>query len=42
MLCHVLCINELEVEACEAEMVHQQLHNMVQELKGNIHVFAWV
>ncbi|KAH9066512.1 kinesin-domain-containing protein [Lactarius vividus] len=33
-------IDELEAEAREAEMVRRRLHNMVQELKGNIRVFA--
>lgn len=36
------CIDELEAEAREAEMVRRRLHNMVQELKGNIRVFARV
>jgi kinesin family protein C1 len=35
-------IDELEVEARESEMVRRRLHNMVQELKGNIRVFARV
>lgn len=35
-------INELEEEVREAEMVRRRLHNMVQELKGNIRVFARV
>lgn len=35
-------IEELEAEAREAEMVRRRLHNMVQELKGNIRVFARV
>ncbi|KAH9967454.1 kinesin-domain-containing protein [Russula dissimulans] len=35
-------IDKLEVEAREAEMVRRRLHNMVQELKGNIRVFARV
>jgi kinesin family protein C1 len=35
-------IDELEAEAREAEMVRRRLHNMVQELKGNIRVFARV
>jgi kinesin family member C1 len=35
-------IDELEVEVREAEMVRRRLHNMVQELKGNIRVFARV
>jgi kinesin family protein C1 len=35
-------IEELEVEAREAEMVRRRLHNLVQELKGNIRVFARV
>ena len=35
-------IHELEAEAREAEMVRRRLHNMVQELKGNIRVFARV
>jgi kinesin family protein C1 len=35
-------IDELEEEAREAEMVRRRLHNMVQELKGNIRVFARV
>jgi kinesin family member C1 len=35
-------IDELEVEAREAEMVRRRLHNLVQELKGNIRVFARV
>ncbi|KAI9464802.1 kinesin-domain-containing protein [Russula earlei] len=35
-------VDELEVEAREAEMVRRRLHNMVQELKGNIRVFARV
>ncbi|KAI0306050.1 kinesin-domain-containing protein [Multifurca ochricompacta] len=35
-------IDELEAEAHEAEMVRRRLHNMVQELKGNIRVFARV
>ena len=35
-------IDELEVDAREAEMVRRRLHNMVQELKGNIRVFARV
>jgi kinesin family protein C1 len=33
-------IDELETEAREAEMVRRRLHNLVQELKGNIRVFA--
>jgi kinesin family member C1 len=33
-------IDELEAEAREAEMVRRRLHNLVQELKGNIRVFA--
>ena len=37
-----LRIDELEAEAREAEMVRRRLHNMVQELKGNIRVFARV
>ena len=36
------CIDELEAEAHEAEMVCRRLHNLVQELKGNIRVFAHV
>ena len=35
-------IDELEEEAREAEMVRRRLHNLVQELKGNIRVFARV
>ncbi|THH17845.1 hypothetical protein EW146_g3050 [Bondarzewia mesenterica] len=35
-------IAELEHEAREAEMVRRKLHNMVQELKGNIRVFCRV
>ncbi|KIJ65298.1 hypothetical protein HYDPIDRAFT_175253 [Hydnomerulius pinastri MD-312] len=35
-------IAELEAEAREAEMVRRKLHNMVQELKGNIRVFCRV
>ncbi|KAI0272374.1 P-loop containing nucleoside triphosphate hydrolase protein [Gloeopeniophorella convolvens] len=35
-------IGELEEEAHEAEMTRRRLHNMVQELKGNIRVFARV
>jgi kinesin family member C1 len=35
-------IDELEEEVREAEMVRRRLHNMVQELKGNIRVFARV
>jgi kinesin family protein C1 len=35
-------IDELEADAREAEMVRRRLHNMVQELKGNIRVFARV
>lgn len=35
-------IAELEVEAREAEGVRRKLHNMVQELKGNIRVFCRV
>ena len=35
-------IDELEAEAREAEMVRRRLHNLVQELKGNIRVFARV
>jgi len=35
-------IDDLEAEAREAEMVRRRLHNMVQELKGNIRVFARV
>ncbi|KAI0255676.1 P-loop containing nucleoside triphosphate hydrolase protein [Lactifluus subvellereus] len=35
-------IDELEAEAREAEMMRRRLHNMVQELKGNIRVFARV
>jgi kinesin family protein C1 len=35
-------IDELEEGAREAEMVRRRLHNMVQELKGNIRVFARV
>jgi len=31
-----------EAEAREAEMVRRRLHNMVQELKGNIRVFGRV
>ena len=33
---------ELEDELLEAEMVRRRLHNMVQELKGNIRVFCRV
>ncbi|KAI0032674.1 P-loop containing nucleoside triphosphate hydrolase protein [Vararia minispora EC-137] len=33
---------ELEQEAREAEMVRRKLHNLVQELKGNIRVFCRV
>lgn len=33
-------IDDLEAEAREAEMVRRRLHNLVQELKGNIRVFA--
>ncbi|KAG6332091.1 hypothetical protein ID866_7001 [Astraeus odoratus] len=33
-------IEQLETEAREAEMVRRKLHNMVQELKGNIRVFC--
>ena len=33
-------IEQLEKEAREAEMVRRKLHNMVQELKGNIRVFC--
>jgi kinesin family protein C1 len=35
-------VESLEQEAREAEMVRRRLHNMVQELKGNIRVFARV
>lgn len=35
-------IERLEAEAREAEMVRRKLHNMVQELKGNIRVFCRV
>ncbi|KZP14532.1 kinesin-domain-containing protein [Athelia psychrophila] len=35
-------IAELEAEAREAEGVRRKLHNMVQELKGNIRVFCRV
>ncbi|KIK98129.1 hypothetical protein PAXRUDRAFT_824196 [Paxillus rubicundulus Ve08.2h10] len=35
-------IAELEAEAREAELVRRKLHNMVQELKGNIRVFCRV
>ncbi|KAL4062344.1 kinesin-domain-containing protein [Scleroderma citrinum] len=35
-------IEQLEIEAREAEMVRRKLHNMVQELKGNIRVFCRV
>jgi kinesin family protein C1 len=35
-------IKELEDEAREAEGVRRKLHNMVQELKGNIRVFCRV
>jgi kinesin family protein C1 len=35
-------IDELEADAREGEMVRRRLHNMVQELKGNIRVFARV
>lgn len=35
-------IEELELEVREAEMVRRKLHNMVQELKGNIRVFCRV
>ncbi|KAI6014120.1 kinesin-domain-containing protein [Pisolithus microcarpus] len=35
-------IEQLENEAREAEMVRRKLHNMVQELKGNIRVFCRV
>ena len=35
-------IEQLEREAREAEMVRRKLHNMVQELKGNIRVFCRV
>jgi kinesin family protein C1 len=35
-------VEELETEAREAEGVRRKLHNMVQELKGNIRVFCRV
>jgi kinesin family protein C1 len=35
-------IEELEADAREAEGVRRKLHNMVQELKGNIRVFCRV
>jgi kinesin family protein C1 len=35
-------ILELEQEARDSEMVRRKLHNMVQELKGNIRVFCRV
>ncbi|KAJ8584725.1 kinesin-domain-containing protein [Rhizopogon salebrosus TDB-379] len=35
-------ILELEQDAMESEMVRRKLHNMVQELKGNIRVFCRV
>ncbi|TFY71283.1 hypothetical protein EVG20_g1728 [Dentipellis fragilis] len=35
-------VEELEQEAREAEMIRRKLHNMVQELKGNIRVFCRV
>jgi kinesin family protein C1 len=35
-------IAELEAEAREAELIRRKLHNMVQELKGNIRVFCRV
>jgi kinesin family member C1 len=35
-------VESLEQEVREAEMVRRRLHNMVQELKGNIRVFARV
>lgn len=35
-------VTELEVEAREAETIRRRLHNMVQELKGNIRVFCRV
>jgi kinesin family member C1 len=35
-------VKELEAEAIEAEGVRRKLHNMVQELKGNIRVFCRV
>jgi len=35
-------VKELEAEAIESEGVRRKLHNMVQELKGNIRVFCRV
>jgi len=35
-------VAELEQEAREAEMIRRRLHNLVQELKGNIRVFCRV
>ncbi len=35
-------VDELEAETREAERVRRRLHNLVQELKGNIRVFARV
>jgi kinesin family protein C1 len=35
-------VEELEAEAREAEAMRRKLHNMVQELKGNIRVFCRV
>jgi len=35
-------VKEMKVEVMESEFVRRKLHNMVQELKGNIRVFARV
>ncbi|KAF8993294.1 kinesin-domain-containing protein [Cyathus striatus] len=35
-------VEEMKVDAMESEMVRRKLHNMVQELKGNIRVFCRV
>ena len=35
-------VREMKVEVMEGELVRRKLHNMVQELKGNIRVFARV
>jgi kinesin family member C1 len=35
-------VNEMKKEAMESELVRRKLHNLVQELKGNIRVFCRV
>ena len=35
-------VDDMKTEAMESELVRRKLHNIVQELKGNIHVFCRV